>query len=312
MKADDALVLRQAAQTMATGSRSFSLASRLMDPRTREGTTLLYAWCRYCDDVIDGQTLGHDQRFGSRGNPEQRLARLRELTHDACEGRPGRDPVFRGLAEVVRRHAIPPRLLQEHLAGFGMDVHDTHYASLDDLLVYGWRVAGVVGVMMARIMGATRDDTLDRACDLGVAFQLTNIARDVLEDAQIGRVYLPADWLAAEGINGLPDVLSPMHREGLARVTARLVAEAEPYYRSARAGIADLPMRCAWSIATARSVYRHIGHEVVRRGTRALETRVATGTAEKLWFLARSAGVALAVPHLRAPARDPHLFQRPL
>lgn len=311
MNAEDALVLRQAERTMATGSRSFSLASRLMDPHTRAGTTLLYAWCRYCDDVIDGQTLGHDQRFGARGNAALRLAHLQERTLDACAGQPGRDPVFRGLAEVVRRHAIPARLLQEHLAGFGMDVHGTHYASLDDLLVYCWRVAGVVGVMMARIMGVTREETLDRACDLGLAFQLTNIARDVLEDARIGRVYLPADWLAQEGMGGLQQVLDPAHREGLARVTARLVAQAEPYYRSARAGIADLPMRCAWSIATARSVYRHIGHEVVRRGTRALETRVATGPVEKLWFLARSAGVALAAPHLQAPARDPQLFQRP-
>ena len=106
----------------------------------------------------------------------------------ACDGRPGWHPVFQGLAEVVRRHGLAAALPLEHLAGFAMDVFGTRYRNLDDLLLYCWRVAGVVGVMMAHIMGAQRPETLDRACDLGIAFQLTNIARDVLEDAAIGRV----------------------------------------------------------------------------------------------------------------------------
>ncbi|MBL0419291.1 phytoene/squalene synthase family protein [Ramlibacter sp. AW1] len=312
MNTVDAQVLQQASQTIANGSRSFSLAARLMDAHTRESTVLLYGWCRHCDDLIDGQTLGHEQREGTREHAAERLAQLQALTAAACAGRPSADPVFQGLAEVVRRHRIPPEWLMEHLAGFGMDVHPTRYDSLPDVLLYCWRVAGVVGVMMARIMGVTQRETLDRACDLGLAFQLTNIARDVLEDAQIGRVYLPADWLAHEGIGTLPDLLADGNRERVARVAARLVGTAEPYYRSAREGIADLPLRCAWSIATARSVYRRIGHEVVSRGAHAWDRRVATGTAEKLWYLARSAGVALAVPHLPRQPRDAALFQRPL
>lgn len=303
-------LFRQAAQTIAAGSRSFAAASRLMDPATRESTVLLYAWCRHCDDVVDGQQLGHGQQ--GAGDAAQRLRDLHAWTVAACAGEPAGDPVFDGLAEVVRRHGIPADLPLEHLAGFAMDVHGTHYRTLDDLLQYCWRVAGVVGVMMARVMGATRAETLDRACDLGVAFQLTNIARDVLEDAAIGRVYLPAGWLAEEGIDGLQDVLDPVHREALARVAARLVDAAEPYYRSARGGIGDLPMRCAWSIATARDVYRAIGREVVRRGPRAWDGRVATSGLEKLWFVGRGAAVALAVPHVGASPRPPQLFRRPL
>ena len=301
-----------AARTIATGSRSFAAASRLMDTRTRESTVLLYTWCRHCDDVVDGQVLGHGQRFGEAGDGAARLRQLQELTRAACEGEPSWDPVFQGLAEVVRRHGVPPALPQEHLAGFAMDVHGTDYRTLDDLLLYCWRVAGVVGVMMARVMGAERAETLDRACDLGMAFQLTNIARDVLEDAAIGRVYLPAEWLAQEGIVGLEGVLDPAHRDGVARVAARLVAQAEPYYRSARAGIADLPMRCAWSIATARDVYRAIGRKVVRKGASAWDHRIATSAVEKLWFVARGAGVALAASQMPAAPRPPHLFRRPL
>ena len=305
-------LVAQAERTIAAGSRSFAAASRLMDPHTRESTVLLYTWCRYCDDIVDGQTLGHGQAFGQRADGAARLRQLQEMTQAACDGRPGWDPVFQGLAEVVRRHGIAAALPQEHLAGFAMDVQGTHYATLADLLQYCWRVAGVVGVMMARVMGADRDDTLDRACDLGVAFQLTNIARDVLEDAAIGRVYLPADWLAEEGIHGLQGVLDPDHREGVARVAARLVAEAEPYYLSARAGIADLPMRCAWSIATARDVYRAIGRKVVSKGAHAWDHRVGTSAVEKLWSVARGAGVALAMSHVTPPTRPAHLFRRPL
>lgn len=304
-------LFQSAAQTIATGSRSFAAASRLMDTSTRESTVLLYAWCRHCDDVIDGQALGHGLGAGTPSDAPARLAQLEERTRAACAGEPMDDPVFEGLAEVVRRHGIDPRLPLEHLAGFGMDVRGVHYATLDDLLQYCWRVAGVVGVMMARVMGATAPETLDRACDLGMAFQLTNIARDVLEDALVGRVYLPSDWLAEEGIEGLPGVLDPEHREGLARVATRLVAAAEPYYHSARAGIGHLPIRCAWSIATARDVYRAIGRKVIREGAHAWDARLGTSVFEKLWFVGRGAAVALAVGHLYAPPRPPQLFRRP-
>jgi len=166
--------------------------------------------------------------------------------------------------------------------------------------------------MMARVMGAERPGTLDRACDLGLAFQLTNIARDVVEDAAIGRVYLPADWLAEEGIVGIQGVLDPQQRDALARVAARLVAAAEPYYTSALGGIGELPLRCAWSIATARGIYRQIGRKVRMQGERAWDARIATSRLEKLWLVARGAAVALAAHGIPLASRPPGLFTRPL
>lgn len=309
---NQATLVAHATRSIEVGSQSFAAAARLFDPPTRESAVLLYAWCRHCDDVIDGQALGHGQLQGDRTGAMDALARLREQTLDACSGYPGDDLVFQGLAEVVRRHGIAPPLPMEHLAGFAMDVQGTQYRSLADTLLYGWRVAGVVGVMMARVMGADRPGTLDRACDLGLAFQLTNIARDVVEDAAIGRVYLPADWLAEEGIVGLEGVLDPSRREALARVAARLVATAEPYYTSAVAGIGELPLRCAWSIATARGIYRQIGRKVRLQGDRAWDGRVATSKVEKLWLVARGAAVALAAHGIPLPPRDAALFTRPL
>ena len=307
----DAAVVENATQAITAGSKSFAAAARLFDGVTRESAVMLYAWCRHCDDVVDGQALGHGQREGDRSDGLARLAALEDATRRACAGEPTQDPVFAGLAVVVRRHAIPERYPLEHLAGFRMDVENRRYDSIDDTLLYAWRVAGVVGVMMAMVMGTRQPATLDRACDLGMAFQLTNIARDVVEDAAIGRVYLPAQWLRAEGIATPADVLDPARREALGRVASRLVDAADPYYRSAVAGIGELPLRSAWSIATARGVYRDIGRKVKAHGAHAWDTRISTSRLDKLWFVARGAAVAVAAHGITLPARPAGLWTRP-
>lgn len=293
-------VIDHATQSINVGSKSFAAAAKLFDERTRQSAVMLYAWCRHCDDVIDGQILGHGQLDGDRSSGEARLATLVELTERAYAGEPIQDPAFAAFQQVVRRHAIPPELPLEHLAGFGMDVQDYRYQTLDDTLLYCYRVAGVVGLMMARVMGAESEATLDRACDLGLAFQLTNIARDIVEDAQIGRVYLPADWLEEVGIPA-DEIGLAHHRPALALLAARLVDLAEPYYQSASQGLRDLPWRSAWSIATAHGIYRQIGIEVKARGAAAWDTRVSTSRAQKMQFLA--GGAVLAMASRRMPIR---------
>ena len=307
----DAVVVEQATQAIKAGSKSFAAAARLFDETTRQSAVMLYAWCRHCDDVVDGQQLGHGQQHGDRSDGVARLAALEQATLAACAGQLSGNPVFDGLAEVVRRHGIPETCLLEHLAGFRMDVEALHYASLDDTLAYCWRVAGVVGVMMAMVMGNRNPATLDRACDLGMAFQLTNIARDVVEDAAIGRIYLPANWLRAEGIMTPDDVLDLRLRPALGRVAARLVDTADPYYRSAVAGIGELPLRSAWSIATARGIYRDIGRKVKAHGAHAWDQRIATTRMDKCWFLARGAAVAMVAPSLDPRPRAEQLWKRP-
>jgi phytoene synthase len=159
-------------------------------------------------------------------------------------------------------------------------------------------------------MGAQDPQVLDRACDLGLAFQLTNIARDIVDDARIGRCYLPAQWLREAGIP--PDELAlPRHRVALAKVAARLVDHAEPYYDSALGGVAALPLRSAWAIATARRVYRQIGIAVKARGPRAWDERVGTSRATKLTLLAMG-GVDALLSRLRPVRPRPDgLWQRP-
>lgn len=287
----------QSRETIRKGSKSFAAASALFGKAEREAAWGLYAWCRYGDDVIDGQVLGFTtpDNASDEGAPSERLARLRDLTVQALETDAAVPPEFEGLRQVARAHGLTPRWPLALLDGFTMDVEGRRYQTLDDTLTYCFHVAGVVGVMMAQVMGVSDRPTLERACDLGLALQLTNIARDVVEDAQAGRVYLPADWLAQAGLDARPQtVANPANRAEVADVAGRLLDTADTYYASARAGLTQLPLRSAWAIASARDVYREIGRIVRRRGASAWDRRASASTPKKLALLTRSAGLALA------------------
>jgi 15-cis-phytoene synthase len=306
-------------RAIAVGSRSFAAASRLLDAGTRESAHLLYAWCRHCDDEVDGQDLGHGHRPEDQDAQRARLRRLYALTEAALGGDGIVEPAFEGLRRVVRRHAIPRRFPLDLLDGLAMDVEARRFRTIDDTLGYCYHVAGAVGVMMALVMGARDDASLDRASDLGIALQLTNIARDVVDDARRGRIYLPLAWLAEAGIApgqlAAPTRLaSPQLADALARVTGRLLAHAEPYYASARAGLASLPFRSAWAVATAHGVYRDIGQIVQRRGARAWERRAAVGPARKAMRAAEGgvlAAGAVSLDRWRRPSPRVGLWSRP-
>ena len=289
----DQLILASRA-SIAKGSKSFALASKLFDPATRDRATLLYAWCRYCDDVIDGQESGHG-RIAYAGTPAERLAELEALTALALAGEPTGVMAFDALARVAAETALPARYPADLLSGFRIDVEERPFETEADLLTYCYHVAGVVGVMMAMVMGVSPDDkaTLDRACDLGLAFQLNNIARDVVEDAGIGRRYLPGAWLDAAGLPR-DSYAEPRHRAALAGVVARLVGMAEKYEASARFGTPALPLRSAWAVLAAAGIYGGIGRKVRGGGAAALASRVSTGTSEKLGIVAASYVAALS------------------
>lgn len=304
-------LLDHAVDTMEVGSKSFATASKLFDAKTRRSVLMLYAWCRHCDDVIDDQVLGFSNDAPSLQSPEQRLAQLEMKTRQAYAGSQMHEPAFAAFQEVAMAHDILPAYAFDHLAGFAMDVRGARYQTLDDTLRYCYHVAGVVGLMMAQIMGVRDNATLDRACDLGLAFQLTNIARDIVDDAQAGRCYLPAAWLAEEGLT-TENLAAPEHRQALSRIARRLVQHAEPYYHSATAGLAGLPLRSAWAIATAKQVYRKIGTKVDEAGQQAWDQRQSTSTPEKLVLLVTASGQAITSRLARHAPRPAYLWQRPL
>ena len=302
-------LVAHARQTIAIGSKSFAAASALFDPRTRERAQLLYTWCRACDDMADGQTLGLGMTPVADANT--RLSFMRTLTARALAGETTGAPAFDALGIVAAETRLPARFAHDLIDGFALDAQEWRPRSEDDLYRYCYHVAGSVGCMMAVVMGVDPGDdaTLDRACDLGLAFQLANIARDVAEDDAAGRCYLPADWLAE--IDVPPgEAMRPPYRPRLAMLGRRLAERAEAYEASARVGAAALPYRSAWAVLAAAGIYGDIAREVGRRGAKAWDRRVVTSRSDKLRWIARAGWQAARRHHLPPTARD-GLWTRP-
>ena len=295
-------VLAAAHEAIQKGSKSFALASRLFDGGTRDRATLLYAWCRHCDDVIDDQMLGEGAHEWAKwgATPAERLARLRDCTDKALAGEPTGEPAFEALARVAAETGLPARYAHDLIDGFAIDVDWKTVISGDDLLTYCYHVAGCVGVMMAIVMGVPPADhaTLARASDLGLSFQLNNIARDVAEDAARGRCYLPLEWLQAEGLS-LETYALPESRAALHRVVTRLVDLAERYEASAAHGVPALRNRQAWAVLSAAQIYGDIGRKVRGQGPEALEHRAYTRRRDKLIAVALAAPEAIWKRNIR-------------
>lgn len=262
---------------LARGSKSFALAGRVLPPRVRAPAAVLYAFCRVADDAVDGS--GADP--SAVHTLDERLTRV-------YAGRPMDDAVDRALTAVVAATRLPRTILDALLDGFRWDVEGRCYETLEDLEAYAARVAGTVGVMMAVVMGTRSREALARACDLGVAMQLTNVARDVGEDAARGRLYLPRAWLRDEGIVPETWLARPTHDGRLARVIARLLARADALYTRADAGVQLLPRDCQLAIRAARLIYADIGRTLAKRGFDALARRAVVPTWRKLWLLAKA------------------------
>jgi len=287
------------------GSKSFALASRVLPPELRDDASMLYAWCRYCDDVIDGQEMGHGQIADYKIGQGERLEQLRKDTRNALAGVPTNNPVFAGLARVVKTHNIDHKHPMDLLKGFEMDAEDRVYETVDDILDYSYHVAGVVGVMMANIMGVRDEATLDRASDLGLAFQLTNIARDVIDDAKADRVFVPRDLLNAAGAP--TDAESLAKRENWPAAHKAACAQldiAEQYYDSAKVGIKELPFRCAWAISAALAVYREIGERLREGGPEAWEGRVSASKGRKMALAIGAVGPAMGRKGVKITPRN--------
>ncbi|QDZ08925.1 phytoene/squalene synthase family protein [Sphingomonas panacisoli] len=306
-----AAIVATARESIAKGSKSFYAASLLFDRRTRERAWLLYAWCRRCDDLADGQDHGH--ALSHVPDPAERLARMRAMTEAALAGEVVGDPAFDALRIVAAETNLPPQFAHDMVEGFRLDLEDWRPRSEKDLYRYCYHVAGVVGCMMAVVMGVSPEDeeTLDRACDLGIAFQLANIARDVEEDDRGGRCYLPEEWLVEMDFPP-GQHMKPPFRQRLAVLAKWLVEYAGDYEASARVGTPKLSFRAAWAVLAAAGIYGDIGRAVVAGGEHAWDHRVGTSAAAKLRWIARAGGQALRRKSLYPPApRDPTLWVRP-
>lgn len=274
------------------GSLSFMTASLLLPMRVREPIYLLYAFCRDADDAVD---LGSD--------PEAAIEDLHSRLEAIYAGKPQDHSSDRAFADIVHRYGIPVELPAALLEGFHWDIVGRRYKTLDDLLAYATRVAGTVGAMMCLIMGRSDPQTVARGCDLGLAMQLTNIARDVGEDADAGRLYLPMDWMKDEGVDPEVFLATPEHSPGLANVVQRLLRAADRFYLQASTGVDRLPRACRTGIHAASLVYGDIGRVVADLGYNSIGQRARTRHSRKLALLLRA--WVLAKRRKSVPMLDP-------
>jgi 15-cis-phytoene synthase len=269
-------LVREARRSVARSSRSFSFAARLFDKPTRERAWLLYAWCRRGRDIAG-------EEVGDLKHAENVAQAIRVLTGRALEGQPTADPAFDGFGVVGQEAGLTMQLADDVIEGFAFDAAGWQPHSEADLIRYCYHAAGAAAVMMARIVGVPEDEeeTLDRAFDLGVAFQLCTIARDLSEDDAAGRCYLPLEWLSEADIPP-GELMKPRYRDRLVKLAARLVDLAETYEASARLGAGVLSFRQRWAVLSAANNYLAIGDKVRRRGAAAWDHRIATGPLDKL------------------------------
>ena len=280
------------------GSLSFHAASRLLPRRLRDPALALYAFCRLADDAVDLQPAKADA-----------VLALHERLDLAYAGTPRDAPEDRAFAAVIEEFGMPRALPEALLEGLAWDAMERRYASLSDLRAYSARVAAAVGAMMCVLARVRDPNALARACDLGVAMQLTNIARDVGEDAREGRLYLPTDWMVEAGVPPEDFLRDPQATPEVRAMVRRLLREADDRYARCDAGIAELPLPCRPGIFAARHIYGGINRRVRTGDYDTISQRARTTGRQKLgWVILaflRGAGTAVM-------PRSPMLYARPL
>lgn len=280
------------------GSLSFHAASRLLPKKVRDPALALYAFCRLADDEVDLKAEKVDA-----------VLRLRDRLDHVYDGTPMDAAPDRAFAAVVEQFDMPRALPDALLEGLAWDAEGRTYATLSGVKDYSARVASAVGAMMCVLMGVRDRDALARACDLGVAMQLTNIARDVGEDALEGRMYLPTDWLNEAGIDQAAFFADPRPTKAVRGMVKRLVVEANRLYYRSEAGLGALPRACRPGIFAARHIYAGIAGRLSAMDYDSISTRARTSKAQKLGWLAQSvaqSGTSMVMP------KSPVLFAQPL
>jgi phytoene synthase len=261
-------------QKAAQSGSSFYYSFLFLPPPRRRAITALYAFCREVDDVVD--------EVPDPGVARTKLYWWRQELARVFDGTP-QHPVAQALVPVVREFALPQDQLQTIIDGMAMDLDQTRYLDFPALELYCHRVAGVVGLMSAQIFGYTDPRTKDYARDLGVAFQLTNICRDVGEDARRGRIYLPQDDLARFDV-APSSLLRADHSQSFRELMAFEVGRTQQWYERALAQLPDADRKAQRPGLIMAAIYRTLLNEIARDGYRVLDRRTSLTPVRKLWI----------------------------
>ncbi len=261
---------------LAKGSKSFAAAGKLLPERVRDASAVLYAFCRVADDAVDDSMEA------------DRVVRLRKRLLRAYSAESLDDPIDRAFSQLVHTFDLPIEIFLALIEGFEWDASGKEYLTLTDTLSYAARVASTVGVAMTLIVGHRERHMVSRACDLGLAMQLTNIARDVGQDARNGRLYLPSEWLVAEGVDPQDFIKNPVPVNGVRRVTLRLLEVADGLYALSDSGLNALPWDVRPALFAARFIYADIGRVVRNAGGDSVSSRAIVSKSRKLALIGKA------------------------
>lgn len=256
--------------TMATHARSFSWAGAFLPAHARDDAAIVYAFCRLVDDLAD-----------EAPDPETAAIDLASLRAELTGQAPQR-PLVATVVPLFERRGVTLQPAIELMNGVCSDLEPVRVCNDEELLRYCYRVASTVGLMMCGVLNVTHPTALRHAVDLGVAMQLTNICRDVLEDAKNDRVYLPADRLKRAGTSTEALLSGEFDHEATAIVVLDLLDLADRYYASADQGMRYIPLRSRFAIVVASRVYRAIGVKLRNSGGDALQGRTIVGRGTKV------------------------------
>lgn len=296
--------------TIQHHSKSFSVASRLIPADSRHAVEVLYTWCRQVDDAID---------LAPRDNHKMVLRRLEAQLGAIYQNAPSEDPIVCAMQDVVTRYEIPRLYPTELLLGMEMDSTGYSYQELDALLLYCYRVAGTVGLMMSHVLGVREEAALQHAVHLGIAMQITNICRDVVEDWDRDRLYIPQEILAQHGAEQLTQDVGHKSLAACADALAASVADlldiADQYYASADKGMLSLNGRSALAVRSARYIYADIGRVLRARHCAVFSGRAYVSRARKYALIFKALSHTLIEfpsramrPFARAPLPQPLRF----
>jgi 15-cis-phytoene synthase len=265
------------AEITRRSSSNFYYAFMLLPAERRRALYAVYAFCRFVDDIADDESIRE---------PALLLARWREELDRAYGGAPTR-PVSRALADAARRFSIPREYFEDVIAGVEMDLSRRRYATFDELRLYCYRVASAVGLICIEIFGYSNPAAKVYAENLGIAFQITNILRDVREDAARGRIYLPLEDLARFGVTE-DEILRGVYSDAFVRLMEFEANRAREYYERAERA---LPPEDRSSLLTAeamRSIYGALLNLIVSSHYRVFDRRLALSAPKKLYLVGRA------------------------
>ena len=265
-------------------ARTFSLASRLLPGEVRDNVAVTYAVCRLIDDTVDDAP-----------SPAEAKVALQHIQNE-WNGQSSPRPLLRLFRDICDEHDIPEGAVSELMLGVGGDLGTIRFESDRELLRYSYRVAGTVGIIMARLIGVTDANAIPHAIDLGVGMQITNICRDVLEDAKRNRVYIPESRLKAQKVSQDDLLDGSVSKAALGRVISDLLLLADQYYESGRQGMPYIPAIPRTAISTAAQMYQAIGSEIERRHYNVMAGRTIVGPASKLKWFTVGVGYSLLSP----------------